>query len=230
MQRRRHGDGRQVGRAVTAGSHLIEVGKRGDLPQMGQAARMDDGRTDIVDQPVLDQMLGIPYRVEDFSHRQRGRCVLADQRKASWSSRGWHPRSRRGDKAPDPCPVARPRSGSAGGGRRGADARPSPAPPARRRRVRGPRVDIFRSTRRFRWAGRHRRAHSAGPPWRRHWWRPGPARRIAGGSPDTPRRGGGSRWRSCPRSSCRWHGNTPCTLTRGAARAADRRAAQQSCP
>lgn len=39
---------------MTTGSHLIQVGERCDPAQVRDAARMDDGRADIIDQLVLD--------------------------------------------------------------------------------------------------------------------------------------------------------------------------------
>src|SRR3546814_15364826 len=46
MERRAHADGRQVGRAVAAGAHLIQRREIGDAAQMGAAAGMDDGGAD----------------------------------------------------------------------------------------------------------------------------------------------------------------------------------------
>ena len=40
---------------------------------------MHHGRADIVDQLLLDQLLGVPDRIEDLAHRQRRGGVLADQ-------------------------------------------------------------------------------------------------------------------------------------------------------
>lgn len=79
MQRRPHGHGGKIGRAVTAGSHLVESGKIGNPPQLRNAARSNDGAADIVDQLVLDQILGVPDRVEDLAHGKRRDGMLADQ-------------------------------------------------------------------------------------------------------------------------------------------------------
>src|SRR3546814_19098429 len=43
------------------------------------AARVEHGRADIVDQPVLDQMLAVPDRAENLPDRKRRRRMLADQ-------------------------------------------------------------------------------------------------------------------------------------------------------
>src|SRR3546814_7371072 len=83
MQRRRHRHRRQVGRAVTARADLMQIGERSDLAHMGDAAGVEHGRADIVDQPVLDQMLAVPYRRENLPHRERRRRMLADQAERS---------------------------------------------------------------------------------------------------------------------------------------------------
>src|SRR3546814_6105544 len=46
---------------------------------MGDTAGVEHGRADIVDQPVLDQMLAVPDRAENLPDRERRRRVLADQ-------------------------------------------------------------------------------------------------------------------------------------------------------
>ena len=79
MERGGHADRRQVGRAVAAGADLIEIGEVRDLAQMADAAGMDHGGADIVDQLVLDQFAAIMDRVEDLAHGQRRGGVLADQ-------------------------------------------------------------------------------------------------------------------------------------------------------
>ena len=53
-------DRRQVGGAVAAGAHLVEVGEVGDAAQMGDAAGMHHGGADIVDQLFFDQLLCSP--------------------------------------------------------------------------------------------------------------------------------------------------------------------------
>src|SRR3546814_4812425 len=57
----------------------MQVGKRGDLSHMRDAARVEHGRADIVDQPVLDQMLAVPDRAANLPDRKRRRRMLADQ-------------------------------------------------------------------------------------------------------------------------------------------------------
>ena len=82
IERRRHAHRRQVGRAVAAGADLIEIGKRRDPAQMADAASVDHRRADIVDQLLLDKLLGVPDRIEDLADRERGGGVLADQPEA----------------------------------------------------------------------------------------------------------------------------------------------------
>ena len=79
MQRRAHAHRRQVGRAVAAGAHLVELGERGDLAQMRDAAGVDHRGADVVDQLVLDQLLAVPDRVEHLADRDRRHGMLADQ-------------------------------------------------------------------------------------------------------------------------------------------------------
>ena len=79
VQRAAHGDGRQVGGAVAAGADLVQRGEVGNAAQVRDAARTHDGAADEVDQLVLDQVLGVPDRVEDLAHSQRRRRMLANQ-------------------------------------------------------------------------------------------------------------------------------------------------------
>src|SRR3954468_14206231 len=46
---------------------------------MGDAAGMDYGGADIVDQLLLDQLLAVPDRIEDLADRERRRRMLSDQ-------------------------------------------------------------------------------------------------------------------------------------------------------
>ena len=78
MEGCRHGHRRQVGGAVTAGPHMVQVGQGRDPAQMGDAARMDHGRPHEVDQPLLDQGLAVPDGGEDLADGQRRRGMLAD--------------------------------------------------------------------------------------------------------------------------------------------------------
>ena len=67
---------------------LIEVGEGGDAAQVGDAAGVHHGRADVVDQLLLDQLLGVPDGVEDLADGERRGGVLADQPEASWFSAG----------------------------------------------------------------------------------------------------------------------------------------------
>jgi hypothetical protein len=50
-----------------------------DSAQMRDAAAMHDGRADVVDELILDQMFAIPDRVEGLAHRERRHRMLPDQ-------------------------------------------------------------------------------------------------------------------------------------------------------
>ena len=53
--------------AVAAGADVVEVGQSGDPAQVGEAAGMDDGGADEVDQLLLDQGAGVPDAVEHLA-------------------------------------------------------------------------------------------------------------------------------------------------------------------
>ncbi len=67
---------------MRSGAHLIQLGKTRDFPQMTDAAGVHDRRADVVDQLLLDELLAVEDRVEDFADRERRRRVLADQPEA----------------------------------------------------------------------------------------------------------------------------------------------------
>src|SRR5689334_3943726 len=48
---------------------------------MGDATGPDDRHPDVVDELILDQVLAVPDRIENFADRERRRAVLADQTK-----------------------------------------------------------------------------------------------------------------------------------------------------
>ena len=128
---RGHAHRRQVGRAVEAGAHLVHRREVGDAAHVRDAAGVHDGRADVVDQLLADQVLAVPDRVEDFADRQRRGRVLADQAERLPGSRpASRPRSRTGGTARVPCRAGRLRSASAGGARRAADACRADAPRA----------------------------------------------------------------------------------------------------
>ena len=65
-----------------AGADMVDRGEIEDALQPGDAARVDGGDADVVDQLFGDQLLAVPDRVEDLAQRDgRGR-VLADQAEA----------------------------------------------------------------------------------------------------------------------------------------------------
>src|SRR3546814_7197597 len=56
MECRTHADRGQVGGAMRSGADLVELRQRGDLAQLGNAAGVDHGGPDIVDELALDQL------------------------------------------------------------------------------------------------------------------------------------------------------------------------------
>lgn len=78
VQGRAHAHRRQIGGAVEAGAHLMQRGKIGQPAHMRDAAGMDNGGADVVDQLLLDQVLAVPERIEHLAHRQRRYRVLAN--------------------------------------------------------------------------------------------------------------------------------------------------------
>src|ERR1700733_3337474 len=82
MERRRHAYRAQIRSAVRSHSHLIYLGQVGDLFQVCNSARMNDGRTDIVDQLLLDKLLAVKDRVKHFADRKRSCRVATDQAKS----------------------------------------------------------------------------------------------------------------------------------------------------
>ncbi len=60
VQRCRHRHRREIGSAVTAGSHMIERRKVSRLLQMGQAPAMHNGHAYVIDPLVPDQIVSIP--------------------------------------------------------------------------------------------------------------------------------------------------------------------------
>src|SRR5437868_5174731 len=79
VKRGAHGHRREIRRPVATGADLVETGEVCDAAQMRDAAGTDDGATNVVDELILDQILGIPDRVEDLAHRERYHGVLPDQ-------------------------------------------------------------------------------------------------------------------------------------------------------
>ena len=82
MQRGRHAYWTHVGGAVAPRSHVIKFCQAGDFLQMGNPPRMHDRGSNVVDELLLNQQLAIVNRVENLTHRQGNRGVLADKAKA----------------------------------------------------------------------------------------------------------------------------------------------------
>ena len=79
VERGGHGDGRDVGGAVVAGADVVEGGEVGGLFGVGDAAAVDDGHADVVDELVADEVVGVPDGVEDFAYGDGCCGVVADE-------------------------------------------------------------------------------------------------------------------------------------------------------
>ena len=79
MKRRREADGAEVGGAVTACPHVIELREVGNPAQMGDAAGVDHRSADVIDPLPLHQFLAIVNAVEHFPNRDGRSAVLPDQ-------------------------------------------------------------------------------------------------------------------------------------------------------
>ncbi len=82
VQRRGHTHRRKIGRAVWAGTHLVKRGKIGDAAHTGDASRVGNRGTDVVDKLLFNQLLAIPDAIKDFAYRNRRHGVLANQTEA----------------------------------------------------------------------------------------------------------------------------------------------------
>ncbi len=98
--------------------------KSGEAPHVRDAARVHDGRADVIDELILDQVLAIPDRVEHLADGQRRNRVLSNQlERPSDSPPASHPPARTGDTARGRAPGAPLRSASCGDGHRAAARR-----------------------------------------------------------------------------------------------------------
>ena len=82
MERRGHAHRGKVRYAMAAGSHVEKLGQVRDLSQVADAAGMNHRRTDVVDELFLDELLAVVNRIEDLTHGERRRGVLADDPEA----------------------------------------------------------------------------------------------------------------------------------------------------
>lgn len=88
VQRRAHANGRQIGCPVRAGAHLIKLSERSDFPQMRNAAGVDHGGADVVDELIFDEGAAVVI-VLNTSPMAIGVVVwLRIKRNASWFSAG----------------------------------------------------------------------------------------------------------------------------------------------
>ena len=71
-------NGGEVGGAVAARAHVVELGQGCDLAQVRDPARVGGVHADVVDQLLCDQLLAVPDRIEDLADRDRGGGVLTD--------------------------------------------------------------------------------------------------------------------------------------------------------
>src|SRR5256885_4994413 len=88
MQRGSRTHGTPIGRAVRPGPHLIELRQAGDLSQVRNSARMYNRGPNVIDELLLDELLAIVDRIDNFTDRQRRRGVLADKAQAFLKLRG----------------------------------------------------------------------------------------------------------------------------------------------
>ena len=79
VQRGRHAHRAEVGGAVAAGAHVMQLAEGGDLAQVGHPARVDHRAADVVDELFLDELLAVPDAVEDLAHREGRGGVRADR-------------------------------------------------------------------------------------------------------------------------------------------------------
>ena len=68
-------NGREIGGAVVAGADVVERGEVGGLFGVGEAAAMDDGHADVVDELVADEVVRVPDGVEDLAGGDGGSGV-----------------------------------------------------------------------------------------------------------------------------------------------------------
>src|SRR5215813_11007134 len=77
VQRRGHGHRRQVGRTVTPGAHVINLGQSRYLLQMRYAAAVNNRHANVIDQLLANEYTCIPDSAENLANRQRRCRVLA---------------------------------------------------------------------------------------------------------------------------------------------------------
>src|SRR5438034_9919290 len=68
VQRCSHANGAEIRGSMRSSSHLIQLGKARDLAQVSNAARMNHGRADEIDELLLDELLAIVNCGENFPH------------------------------------------------------------------------------------------------------------------------------------------------------------------
>src|ERR1700723_836990 len=88
VQRRRHGDRRQIRGTVAPRAHMINLSQGGDLLEMPQPSTVYYGHAEVVDQLFLDQKVRIPNRVEDFADREWRRRMPTNNAEALLQFRG----------------------------------------------------------------------------------------------------------------------------------------------
>src|SRR6266852_2174751 len=79
MQRRSHAYGTHVCGTVAPGPDVIEFRQAGDLSQMRNPTGMHNRGPDVVNELLLDELLAIVDRIEDFADRYRRGGVPADE-------------------------------------------------------------------------------------------------------------------------------------------------------
>ena len=174
---------------MTPGAHLVQFGEVGDLHEVRQATGVDDGRADVVDQLLLDQLMTVEDRVEHLAHGQRRRGVPPDETERRPVLRqGPDPPARRGDAARGSCRGERPRSASADDARRAAGGRRGQTPCAGVRTATARTRGSARCSTRAQTAGHVPPVRTAASLWALRTCSPTRERRSARGPQRTPPR------------------------------------------
>src|SRR5258708_39459836 len=71
-----HTNRRQVRRSMTTRFDMIKIGKCRHAPQVADTAGVHHRRTNVVDEPLLDELLPIPDAVEHLPNGERRRRGL----------------------------------------------------------------------------------------------------------------------------------------------------------
>src|SRR5437879_13056100 len=78
MERRRHAHRAEIRGAVRSCSNVVHLGKAGDFSQVGNTSSVHDGRANVIDKLLLNQLLAIVDAFEYFPNSQWRCRLLAD--------------------------------------------------------------------------------------------------------------------------------------------------------